>query len=102
MMTVITHVDLDPDIVSEWDDTMKKRLQGAEAAPGWIDGQILAGTEESGRRAIVGVWESVEHWSAWHDDPQFQETRQRLEELGARSGRTEWFRTTYRARRSAD
>lgn len=49
---------------------------------------------------IVGVWESVDDWAAWHQEPEFSQTRARLEQLGARSGRTEWFHTTYEARTS--
>lgn len=99
MKTVITYVTLADSIVTEWDDTMQRRLQAAESAPGWVAGQILASSENPGERVIVGVWEAREDWAAWHEDEAFRQTRSRLERLGARSGTTTWYDTLYVARR---
>lgn len=99
MMTVITEIQLDPEIVQDWDSTMEARLRAAEGCEGWIGGQILRALDEPERRVIVGVWESRADWAVWHEEPAFQETRARLEELGARSGVTRWYESLYEGRR---
>lgn len=99
MKTVITYVTLDESIVDEWDDTMQRRLQAAESAPGWVAGQILASSDSPGERVIIGVWDGQEDWAAWHEDEAFRHTRSRLERLGARSGTTTWYDTLYEAKK---
>jgi heme-degrading monooxygenase HmoA len=52
---------------------------------------LLTPVEGRNRRAIVGTWESRDHWKAWHEDPAFQETRQRMEGLQEGPDEMEWF-----------
>lgn len=99
MLTVITETELPGEIAGEWDETMEARLRAAESCGGWVSGQILRSLDDPHRRVIVGVWASREDWAAWHEAPAFQETRARLAELGARSGKTRWFETLHAARR---
>jgi Antibiotic biosynthesis monooxygenase len=43
--------------------------------------QLLRPADKPDRRVIVGTWRTRADWEAWHHDPQFTETRQRLDEL---------------------
>src|SRR5215470_6266707 len=60
---------------------MRTRLSAARKASGWIGGQLLRPAEKPDRRVIVGTWRTRADWETWHHDPQFTETRQRLEGL---------------------
>src|ERR671919_2361693 len=59
MMTIVTHVHL------------QER----------VGGQLLRSADKPDRRIIVGTWRSRANWEAWHHDPLFAETRQRLDGL---------------------
>jgi heme-degrading monooxygenase HmoA len=89
MMTIVTHVSLKPGNEPEWDTAVRKRLDAARTQAGWIGGQILIPLEDASRRILVGTWETRAHWEAWHQDPEFAATRERLE--GLESGRSEWY-----------
>jgi len=81
MMTIVTHVHLREGAGPDWDAAMRTRLSAASKASGWIGGQLLRPADKPGRRVIVGTWTTRADWEAWHHDPQFSETRQRLEGL---------------------
>jgi heme-degrading monooxygenase HmoA len=81
MMTIVTHVHLRQGAGPDWDAAMRTRLSAARKASGWIGGQLLRPAEKPDRRVIVGTWRTRADWEAWHHDPQFTETRQRLEGL---------------------
>lgn len=98
MITVITHVDLPDGLAPEWDESMRARMEAAESCEGWIAGQLLIPLTSLNSRVIVGVWESRSHWEAWHAQSAFSETAERLDELGAPTGETEWYETVYDAR----
>lgn len=98
-MTVITRVTLKEGMEPDWDEAMRDRMGTAESVDGWVDGQILIPLEALNERVIVGVWETRAAWEAWHNDPAFQETRQRLAELGADEGTTTWHEAIYHARK---
>ncbi len=91
MMTVITRVKLQAGSEPEWDKAMCERLDAAHGQTGWIGGQLLIPIEGANRRAIVGTWESRADWEAWHDDPAFKETRERMEGLQEGSDEMEWL-----------
>jgi heme-degrading monooxygenase HmoA len=80
-MTIVTHVHLRQGAGPDWDAAMRTRLSAARKASGWIGGQLLRPAEKPDRRVIVGTWRTRADWEAWHHDPQFTETRQRLEGL---------------------
>lgn len=99
MMTVITRVSLEQGTEPEWDSAMRDRMATAESVDGWVAGQILIPLEALNERLIVGVWEDRAAWEAWHNDPAFQQTRDRLDAIGAGDGTTTWYETVYDAGR---
>jgi heme-degrading monooxygenase HmoA len=100
MMTVITRVPLAAGAEAEWDEAMRERLKAAHGRPGWIGGQLLTPDDGSNHRVIVGTWETREDWKAWHEDPAFQETRQRMEGLQEGPDEMEWFELITEGRES--
>ena len=81
MMTIVTHVHLKEGAGREWDTAMRTRLSAAKKRPGWVGGQLLRQSDKADRRVVVGTWRTRADWEAWHQDPQFAETRQRLDGL---------------------
>ena len=81
MVTIVTHVHLKEAAEREWDTAMRTRLSAAKKRPGWVGGQLLRQSDKPDRRVIIGTW---------HRDPQFAETRRRLD--GLESGPAEhWW-----------
>lgn len=99
-MTVITRVTLDEGTEPAWDEAMRERLETAESLNGWISGQVLIPLEGLNERVIVGMWETRAAWEAWHNDAKFQETRDRLADIGADEGTTSWHEVVYDAHRA--
>jgi len=81
MMTIVTHVHLREGAGRDWDAAMHTRLSAARKASGWVGGQLLRPADKPDRRVIVGTWRARANWEAWHHDPKFAETRQRLNGL---------------------
>src|SRR5215475_10326359 len=81
MMTIVTHVHLKEGAGPDWDATMRSRLSAAKKRAGWIGGQFLRPADKPEQRVIVGTWKTRADWEAWHHDPRFAETRQRLDGL---------------------
>jgi heme-degrading monooxygenase HmoA len=81
MLTIVTHVHLREGAGRDWDAAMRTRLSAARKASGWVGGQLLRSADKPDRRLIVGTWRTRANWEAWHHDPQFMATRQRLEGL---------------------
>jgi heme-degrading monooxygenase HmoA len=99
MMTVITRVSLKAGREPEWDEAMRERLATAsQDRPGWVGGQMLIPENGANQRVIVGTWNSRADWEAWHDDPAFKDTRQKLEELQDKPDQMEWFEVSIEAR----
>lgn len=96
-MIVITRVTLDEGTGPDWDAAMRDRMETAESVDGWLSGQILMPLEGLNERLIVGAWRSRAAWEAWHNDPTFQQTRDRLAELGSPEGETAWHEVIYHA-----
>jgi heme-degrading monooxygenase HmoA len=101
MMTVITRVSLKPGSEPEWDKAMRDRLDAAHDQPGWVGGQMLIPLDGLNQRVIVGTWNSRADWEAWHEDPAFQETRRRMEELQDAPDDMQWFEVAIEAREMA-
>ena len=91
MMTIMTVVTLKEGSEPEWDAAMRERLEAARGRPGWIAGQLVIPIDRLDQRGIIGTWETRAHWEAWHNDPAFEETRQRLEGLQAEPSQHRWF-----------
>src|SRR4029434_9868420 len=81
MMTIVTHVPLREGTGRDWDAAMRTRLSAARKASGWVGGQLLRPADKPDRRVIGGTWRPRAHGEACHHDPQFTETRQRLDGL---------------------
>jgi heme-degrading monooxygenase HmoA len=101
MMSVITRVRLTAGSESEWDKTMQERLDAAQGQSGWIGGQLLKPAEGQNERVIVGTWQSRSDWEAWHDDPAFLDTRQRMEGLQEGPDEMEWLEVVTEGREAA-
>jgi len=80
-MTIVTTVRLKEGAEQEWDAVMRERLAAARKRTGWVGGQLLRPENEEDARVIVGTWKSKEDWAKWHEDPEFAETRERLDGL---------------------
>ena len=52
---------------------------------------FLIPTPGPGDPVIIGTWETRAHWEAWHEDPAFTETRERLEGLQAEPSEMRWY-----------
>lgn len=91
MMTVITHVSLKPGSEPDWDQAMRERLSAAQAQGGCVSAQLLMPLDGMSLRVIVGTWSTRADWEAWHNDPAFQETRERMEGLREKPDDMQWF-----------
>jgi heme-degrading monooxygenase HmoA len=100
MMTIVTHVTLKEGSEPEWDAAMRDRLAAAADKPGWVGGQLLMPLNRLNRRVIVGTWQTRADWEAWHQDPAFAETRQRLEGLEQGEAENWWHEVLEDVRRA--
>lgn len=95
MEAVITRVVLNTGAGPGWDAAMRDRMAAAESSPGWVAGSILTPVDDRNARLIVGLWETRAAWEAWHHDPAFRETAQRLEGLERDTGEGAWHEVVY-------
>jgi heme-degrading monooxygenase HmoA len=101
MMTIVTHVHLKEGAGREWDAAMRARLSAAKKRAGWVGGQLLRPSDKPDRRVIVGTWRTRADWEAWHRDPQFAETRRRLDGLESEPAQHWWHEVVVDVRKSA-
>jgi heme-degrading monooxygenase HmoA len=99
MMTIVTHVHLKEGTGDDWDAAMRTRLSAARKASGWVGGQLLRPADKPDRRVIVGTWRTRANWEAWHHDPQFMETRQRLDGLESAPAEHWWHDVVFDVRK---
>jgi heme-degrading monooxygenase HmoA len=99
MMTIVTHVHLKEGAGRDWDAAMGTRLSAVNRRPGWVGGQLLRPADNPNRRVIVGTWRTRADWEAWHHDPQFTETRQRLDGLESAPAEHWWHVVTLDVRK---
>jgi heme-degrading monooxygenase HmoA len=90
MMTIVTTATLRDGAEPMWDAAMRERLEAARGQPGWIGGQLLMPIDGLNKRIIIGTWETRAAWEAWHQDPAFTETRNKLEGLEAGPSEHSW------------
>jgi heme-degrading monooxygenase HmoA len=91
MMTVVTTVTLKDEATSRWDRAMHERVRAASDMEGWVAVQLLKEVGHPQRRAIIGTWQSREHWASWHDDEAFKATQAELAGLEDGPSRTVWY-----------
>ena len=60
-----------------------------------MGGQLLRPTDKPDRRVIVGTWRTRKDWEGWHQDPQFAETRRRLDGFGLNQPSTGGMRSSW-------
>ena len=101
MMTIVTHVHLREGAGRDWDAAMRTRLSAAKKRPGWVGGQLLRPSDKPDRRVIVGTWRTRADWEAWHQDPQFAETRRRLDGLENGPAEHWWHEVVLDVRKAA-
>jgi heme-degrading monooxygenase HmoA len=101
MMTIVTHVHLREGAGRDWDAAMRRRLSAARKRSGWVGGQLLRPADKPDRRVIVGTWRTRANWEAWHHDPQFTETRQRLDGLESAPAEHWWHDVVLDVRKAA-
>src|SRR5713226_5193809 len=101
MMIIVTHVHLKEGVGREWDAAMRTRLSAAKKRLGWVGGQLLRQSDKPDRRVIVGTWRTRADWEAWHQDPQFAETRRRLDGLESGPAEHWWHEVVLDVRTSA-
>lgn len=95
MEAVITRVVLNAGAGPDWDAAMRDRMTAAESSPGWIAGSVLTPVDDRDARLIVGLWETRAAWQAWHGDPAFRDTAERLEGLERDTGDGSWHEVVY-------
>jgi heme-degrading monooxygenase HmoA len=101
METIVTHVHLRDGAGRDWDAAMRTRLAAARKAPGWVGGQLLRPGDKPDRRVMVGTWKTRANWEAWHHDPKFAETRQRLDGLESAPAEHWWHDVVLDVRRAS-
>jgi heme-degrading monooxygenase HmoA len=79
MMTIVTHITIQPGREPAWDAAFRERLDDARKQPGWVAAQLCIPAESPNQRVIIGTWETRAHWEAWHATEPFQKTRQEME-----------------------
>jgi heme-degrading monooxygenase HmoA len=99
MMTIVTHVHLKEGAGRDWDAAMRTRLSAVNKRSSWVGGQLLRPADNPNRRVIVGTWRTRADWEAWHHDPQFTETRQRLDGLESAPAEHWWHEVMLDARK---
>ena len=91
MMTVVTTVTLKDAARNQWDRAMHERVRAASDMDGCVAVQLLREADNPQRRAIIGTWQSREHWARWHDDEAFNATRAELAGLEDGPSSTVWY-----------
>lgn len=91
MMIVVTTVTLKDEVSNQWDRAMHKRVRAAAEMDGWVAVQLLREADDPQRRAIIGTWQSREHWAHWHNDEAFKATRVELAGLEDGPSNTVWY-----------
>ena len=92
MVTVVTRVRVKEGSEDEWDRVFAERVDAAQGREGFVFVQLCRREGSPSERVIVGTWERREHWEAWHQDPEFVETRRELEHAAEDgTGDTDWY-----------
>jgi len=90
MMTIVTHVAIQPGQEPMWDASWRERIESAQEQPGWVSGQLCIPADAVNERVVIGTWQTRADWEAWHESAAFKKTRQKMEQIEAET-RDEWW-----------
>jgi heme-degrading monooxygenase HmoA len=90
MMTIVTHVTIQPGKEPAWDAAFRERVAAAKKQPGWVGVQLCIPADKLNQRVVIGTWETRAHWEAWHAADAFEKTRDQME-AGEPEARQEWW-----------
>jgi heme-degrading monooxygenase HmoA len=90
MMTIVTHVSIQPGQEPAWDEAWKERVKSAQDQPGWVSVQLCIPATAVNERVVIGTWQTRADWEAWHTTDSFQQTRKAMEKLETEN-RDEWW-----------
>jgi heme-degrading monooxygenase HmoA len=102
MMTIVTHVRVKAGHEPAWDAALRSRIETAKSQPGFVSVQLCAPLDAMNERVIIGTWETRADWEAWHGTPEFQQTRQELEEPESKTRQESWHEVLLAEQRSAN
>jgi heme-degrading monooxygenase HmoA len=90
MMTIVSHVTIEPGKEPAWDAAFRERLAAARRQPGWVAVQLCIPAQAINKRVVIGTWETRAAWEAWHATDAFRKTREQMEG-GEAEAREEWW-----------
>jgi heme-degrading monooxygenase HmoA len=90
MMTIVTHVAIEPGQEPAWDAVWRRRLESAKKQKGWIAAQLGIPADSINERVIIGTWETRADWEAWHASDEFEKTRKEMGHTETET-RSEWW-----------
>jgi heme-degrading monooxygenase HmoA len=90
MMTIVTHLTIEPGKEPAWEAAFRKRLEAARKQPGWVAVQLCIPADALNQRVVIGTWETRADWEAWHSSDAFEKTRDQMEP-GESGERKEWW-----------
>lgn len=99
MMTIVTHLKIEPGREPGWDDAFRRRAAAARAQPGWVSVQLCIPADAPNERVVIGTWESRADWEAWHATDVFHETREQMEGAETEDRRESWHEVVLDERR---
>lgn len=91
MVTVVTRMRIKDGQQQAWDAAFRERAQAAREQDGFVFVQLCTPDDAPDERVIVGTWQSRDDWQAWHEQPEFVETRRQLEEVDEERAGTQWY-----------
>jgi heme-degrading monooxygenase HmoA len=90
MMTIVTHVFIEPGKEPAWDAAWRERVNLARKQKGWVAVQLAIPSDAVNERVIIGTWETRADWEAWHTAEGFQRTREQMDGIETEA-RHEWW-----------
>ena len=102
VMTIVTHVKIEPGKEPGWDEAFRRRVETAKAQPGWIAVQLAIPADAANERVVIGTWETRADWEAWHATDVFQDTRMLMEGVEVEERRDWWHEVVLDERSGRD
>jgi heme-degrading monooxygenase HmoA len=90
MMTIVSHITIEPGKEPGWDAAFRERLAAVKDQPGWVAVQLSIPAHAVNKRVVIGTWETRADWEAWHATDAFRKTREQMEGVESEA-REEWW-----------